>query len=162
MNENDTPRRTDRPLRVLFVCVENSCRSQMAEAFARRLGRGRVEAYSAGSAPSGRVHPKVVEAMREIGCGLAGHRSKGLAEVPDVEYDAVVALGCGDACAGVRARRRESWELPRPKDLPPEGVREVRDRIEGMVRALLAELGDGGCLPGRTRPKREQVIPRED
>jgi protein-tyrosine-phosphatase len=113
----------------------------MAEALARFHGGGGVEAFSAGSHPSGQVHPKVVACMAERGIDLSGHRSKGLAEVPDVEYDAVVALGCGDACAGVRARRRESWEFPAPKDLPSEAVREVRDRIEEKVCGLLAELG---------------------
>src|SRR5262249_28677340 len=138
MNETRHP---NRPLRLLFVCRENSCRSQMAEALARIHGGDRVEAFSAGSNPSGRVHPKVVACMAERSLDLSGHCSKGLADVPDVEYDAVVALGCGDACAGVRACRRESWNLPAPKDLPPEQVRAVRDRIEDKVRELLAELG---------------------
>jgi protein-tyrosine-phosphatase len=129
-----------RPRRILFVCVENSCRSQMAEAFARRHGGGDVEAHSAGSRPSGRVHPKVIAAMREVGYDLTRHRCKGLAAVPAVEYDVVVALGCGDACAGVRARRCEAWDLPAPKDLPPERVREVRDQIEAKVKELLADL----------------------
>jgi protein-tyrosine-phosphatase len=124
----------------LFVCVENSCRSQMAEAFTRLHGGPGVEVYSAGARPSGRVHPKVIEAMREHGIDLSGHRSKGLSEVPDVEYDAVVALGCGDACDQVRARRREAWDFPAPKDLPPERVREVRDVIEAKVKELLAAL----------------------
>jgi protein-tyrosine-phosphatase len=112
----------------------------MAEAFARRHGGPGVLAYSAGARPSGRVHPEVVRAMREVGIDLAGHRSKGLAEVPDLEYDAVVALGCGDACDRVRAARREAWDFPAPKDLPPEGVRRVRDRIEARVQELLAAL----------------------
>src|SRR5262245_61838013 len=137
MNETRYP---DRPLRLLFVCRENSCRSQMAEALARAHGGGRVEALSAGSNPSGRVHPKVVVCMAERGIDLSGHRSKGLADVPDVEYDAVVALGCGDACAKVRARRRQSWEFPAPKNLPPEQVRAVRDGIEAKVKELLASL----------------------
>jgi protein-tyrosine-phosphatase len=112
----------------------------MAEAFARAHGGPGVEAYSAGARPSGRVHPKVVQAMREVGIDLGGHRSKGLAEVPDLEYDAVVALGCGDACNRVRARRREAWDFPAPKDLPPERVREVRDVIEAKVKGLVAAL----------------------
>jgi protein-tyrosine-phosphatase len=124
----------------LFVCVENSCRSQMAEAFARLHGGPGVLAYSAGSRPSGRVHPKVVQAMREVGIDLAGHRSKGLAAVPDLEYDAVAALGCGDACDQVRASRREAWDFPATKNLPPEEVRQVRDRIEAKVKELLATL----------------------
>jgi protein-tyrosine-phosphatase len=130
----------DRPRRVPFVCVENSCRSQMAEAFARRHGGRGVEAYSAGARPSGQVHPKAVAAMREVGHDLAGHCSKGLAEVPALEYDALVTFGCGDACAGVRARRREAWDFPAPKDLPPEKVRAVRNGIEARVKALLASL----------------------
>jgi protein-tyrosine-phosphatase len=137
MNNTRPP---DRPLRLLFVCRENSCRSQMAEALARAQGGGRVEAYSAGSNPSGQVHPKVIACMAERGINLTGHRSKGLADVPDVEYDAVVAVGCGDACTNVRARRRESWEFPAPKDLPPEAVRAVRDGIEAKVKELLASL----------------------
>jgi protein-tyrosine-phosphatase len=133
-------------LRLLFVCVENSCRSQMAEAFARSLSGGRVEAYSAGSRPSGRVHPKVVAAMTEVGIDLERHGSKGLNEVPDVEYDVVVALGCGDACDRVRARRREAWDFPAPKDLPPEQVREVRDHIGQRVAEVLTALGLGEHL----------------
>jgi arsenate reductase len=112
----------------------------MAEAFAWRHGAGRVVAYSAGVQPSGRVHPEVMAAMREVGLDLAAHRSKGLAEIPAIEYDAVVALGCGHACDGVRGRRREAWDLPAPKDLPPEQVRQVRDRIEAKVKELLAAL----------------------
>src|SRR5690349_17113695 len=93
--------------RILFVCVENSNRSQMAEAFARMHGAGNVEAYSSGSRPSGRINPRAVESMRERGYDLTKHRSKALAEIPDVEYDVAVTMGCGDACPLVRARRRE-------------------------------------------------------
>jgi arsenate reductase len=129
------------PKRVLFVCVENSNRSQMAEAFARRHAAEGVAVYSAGSRPSGRVNPKAVEAMGEIGIDLAAHSSKSLREIPDVEYDAVVTMGCGDACPLVRAKRRDDWAIPDPKELPPERFREVRDLIETKVRALLASLG---------------------
>jgi protein-tyrosine-phosphatase len=127
--------------RVLFVCVENSNRSQMAEAFARRHGAGRVEAYSAGSRPSGHIHPRAVEFMREIGYDLADdHRSKSLADIPDVEYDAAITMGCGDACPQVRAKQREEWAIPDPKELPAEEFRAVRDLIEAKVQALLARL----------------------
>jgi arsenate reductase len=129
------------PRRVLFVCVENSNRSQMAEAFARLHGSDRVEAFSAGSRPSGRVNPKAVEAMREKGYDLTRHRSKGLADLPAGEFDVVVGMGCGDeGCALVPARRREEWDVPDPKELPPERFREVRDLIEAKVQALLAAL----------------------
>ena len=126
--------------RVLFVCVENSNRSQMAEAFARLHGGGRVEAHSAGSRPSGRVNPRAVEAMREIGYDLTAHTSKSLADIPDREYDVAVTMGCGDACPLVRARRREDWAIPDPRDMAPDEFRAVRDLIGAKVRALLASL----------------------
>jgi protein-tyrosine-phosphatase len=128
------------PKRVLFVCVENSNRSQMAEAFARMHGGASVEAYSAGSRPSGRVNPKAVESVRERGYDLTTHGSKSLSEVPAEEYDAAVTMGCGDECPLVRARLREGWEIPDPKDLPPEEFRAVRDLIEAKVKSLLARL----------------------
>ncbi len=126
--------------RVLFVCVENSNRSQMAEAFARLHGGGRVEAHSAGSRPSGRVNPRAIAFMTERGYDLGTHRSKGLSDLPDAEYDAAVTMGCGDACPTVRARRREDWAIPDPKDLPAEEFRAVIGLIEAKVKALLESL----------------------
>ena len=131
---------TRRPKRVLFVCVENANRSQMAEAFAHIHGGGRVEAFSAGSRPAGRINPRAVEAMREVGYDLTRHRSRSLAEIPDGEYDVAVTMGCGDECPLVRARRREDWGIPDPKEMPPEQFRAVRDLIEQKVKALLAGL----------------------
>ncbi|MBI2901270.1 MAG: hypothetical protein HYY17_13890 [Planctomycetes bacterium] len=132
--------RTDLVRRLLFVCVQNSGRSQMAEAFARLHGGARVEAYSAGSRPSGVVNPRTIEVMREVGCDLGRAVSKPLSAVPDLEYDVAVTMGCGDECPRVRARRREDWALPDPKDLPPEEFRKVRDEIERRVKELLAGL----------------------
>lgn len=126
--------------RIVFVCVENSNRSQMAEAFARRHGAGRVEAHSAGSRPSGRVNPRAIEFMRERGYDLANHQAKSLSELPPVEYDVAVTMGCGDACPLVRAKRREEWHIPDPKEMPPDQFRAVRDLIEGKVTTLLATL----------------------
>jgi protein-tyrosine-phosphatase len=126
--------------RVLFVCVENSNRSQMAEAFARIHGGTRVDAYSAGSRPSGKVNPKAIEAMREIGYDLTRHQSKSLSDIPNVEYDAAITMGCGDECPLVRAKLREDWQIPCPKTMPPEEFREVRDLIERKVKELLARL----------------------
>jgi ACR3 family arsenite transporter len=135
-------------LRVLFVCVENSNRSQMAEAFARLHGGPGVEAWSAGSRPSGRVNPKAIEAMRERGYDLALHLSKSTADLPRVAFDAVVTMGCGDACPNVPARLREDWAVPDPRDLPPDEFRAVRDGIEARVVDLLARLerARGGAL----------------
>jgi len=113
----------------------------MAEAFARILGGTAVEAYSAGSRPSGVVNPKAIEAMRELGYDLAAHGSKSLDELPDVEFDFVATMGCGDACPLVRARKRADWSIPDPKHLPPEEFRAVRDLIRDKVRSALEELG---------------------
>lgn len=125
--------------RVLFVCVENSNRSQMAEAFARMHGGAQVEALSAGSQPSGRINPKAVRSMAELGYDLATHASKSLDEIAG-DFDAVVTMGCGDQCPWVPARRREDWALPDPKELDDDGYRAVRDEISRRVQALLASL----------------------
>lgn len=127
-------------IRVLFVCVENSNRSQMAEAFARLHGGEHVEAWSAGSAPSGRINPKAERFMAELGCDLSGHRSKSLDEIKGLGFDAVVTMGCGDSCPWVPATRREDWALPDPRDLDDDGYRAVRDQIGQRVEALLASL----------------------
>lgn len=136
-------RRIARALRVkrlLFVCVENSCRSQMAEAFARMHGKGNVEIYSAGSRPSGAVNAQAIDSMREVGYDLSKHGSKSLNEIPNVEYDVVVTMGCGDECPAVRAKQREDWNLPDPKALPLSEFRRTRDLIESKVKEILQRL----------------------
>ena len=125
--------------RVLFVCIENSNRSQMAEAFARLHGGGQVEALSAGSKPSGRINPNAVRFMDEIGYDLSTHASKSLDDIGG-EFDAVVTMGCGDDCPWVPARRREDWALPDPKHMDDDGYRAVRDEIAMRVKTILAEL----------------------
>ncbi len=128
------------PKRILFVCVENSNRSQMAEAFARRIGGDAVEAWSAGSRPSGTVNPKAIEAMRELGYDLSAHRSNSLNEVPDIEWDLVATMGCGDACPSVRAKKREDWQIPDPRHMEPAEFRKVRDMIREHVRRAIKAL----------------------
>jgi len=123
--------------KVLFVCVENSCRSQIAEAFARIHGGNEIEAYSSGSRPSGVVNPKAIETMREIGYDLSTHTSKSLDEIPDVAYDFVATMGCGDECPFIRATVREDWQIPDPKNMPPDEFRVVRDEIEKRVTGML-------------------------
>jgi arsenate reductase len=123
--------------KLLFVCIENSNRSQMSQAFARILGGDTVESYSAGSKPSGIVNPKAIAAMKEIGYDLSAHDSKSLDEIPDIEYDAVVTMGCGDACPFVRAKHRDDWQIPDPKHMEPDEFRKVRDFIRSKVEALL-------------------------
>ena len=126
--------------RVFFVCVENSNRSQMAEAYARALGRGEVEAWSAGSRPSGTINPKATRFMAEAGLDLGTQRSKSLAEVEGLSFDAVVTMGCGDACPWVPAKRREDWALADPRHMDDDGYRAVRDEIARRVQGLLASL----------------------
>ena len=124
---------------ILFVCVENSCRSQMAEGFARALAAGRVATFSAGSRPSGQVHPAAVRFMRERGIDLSGHASKGLGDLPQgIVLDYVVTMGCGDACPHLPARHRLDWDLPDPKLMGDEEFRTVRDRIEALVREIVS------------------------
>ena len=122
---------------ILFVCVENSNRSQMAEAFARMHGAGRVTVFSAGSRPGKLVNPRAIAAMKEKGYDLNTHQPKRLADIPPGPYDYVITMGCGDACPFVPAVRREDWDLPDPKDLAPDAFALVRDEIERKVLALI-------------------------
>ena len=124
----------------LFVCVENSCRSQLAEAFARMHGSGVVEAYSSGSRPSGVVNPKAIETMKELNYDLSTHQSKPLSEIPNIEYDAVITMGCGDNCPSVKARLREDWQIPDPKNRDADAFREIRNLIEEKVLTLIERL----------------------
>ncbi|HEU4363894.1 MAG TPA: arsenate reductase ArsC [Candidatus Krumholzibacteria bacterium] len=124
-------------MKLLFVCIENSCRSQMAQAFALLHGGAEVEAYSAGSRPSGEVNAKAIASMRELEYDLSAHQSKGLDVIPPGPYDAVVTMGCGDECPWVPAQRHIDWDVPDPKDMGPDEFREVRDLIRRKVRELL-------------------------
>jgi protein-tyrosine-phosphatase len=126
--------------RVLFVCVENSCRSQIAEAFAKMHGSSSVEAFSAGSRPSGTVNPKAIETMKELGYDLAAHGSKSLDDVPRIGWDFVATMGCGDECPFVRTKSREDWQIPDPKDMSLEDFRGVREQIRLRVLSLLSRL----------------------
>lgn len=130
-----------KPIRVLFVCVENSNRSQMAQAFAQMHGGDQVEAFSAGSKPSGRVNPKAIDSMAELGYDLSQHTSKSVSDLPDLRFDVAVTMGCGDACPFVQADRREDWQIPDPRNMESSDFRKVRDLISGKVKALLDELG---------------------
>lgn len=125
--------------RVLFVCVENSNRSQMAEAFARLHGGDAIEVISAGSRPSGRINPKAIRFMDELGYDLTSHASKSLDDI-DGDFDAVITMGCGDNCPWVPAKRREDWALPDPRDMDDDAYRAVRDDISARVQLLLASL----------------------
>ena len=125
---------------VLFVCIQNAGRSQMAEALFRRAADGPLEARSGGSRPAERVHPGVVEAMREVGVDLAARRPHRLGR-DDMEWaDLVVTMGCGDECPYVPGTRYVDWELDDPAGRPVEEVRRIRDEIARRVEVLVAEL----------------------
>jgi protein-tyrosine-phosphatase len=128
-------------INLLFVCIENANRSQMAQAFAIIHGGAQVAAYSAGSRPSGVVNPKAIAAMAELGYDLSQHASESLDEVRDRAFDYVVTMGCGDACPFIAAKHRIDWQIPDPKHLEPAEFQQVRDLIERQVLALLQEAG---------------------
>ncbi len=127
-------------INLLFVCVENSCRSQMSQAFAIMLGNESIRAYSSGSKPSGIVNPKAIASMAEIGYDLSSHDSKSLDEIPALEYDAVVTMGCGDACPHVKAKQRIDWQIPDPKHMDAQEFAVIRDGIKDRVKKLLEDL----------------------
>lgn len=127
--------------KLLFVCIENSNRSQMSQAFARMLGGENVEAYSAGSRPSGIVNPKAIAAMKELGYDLSTHDSKSLDDVKQyAPFDVVVTMGCGDACPWMPAKKFIDWQIPDPKHMAPAEFNKVRDYIKEQVKQLLASL----------------------
>jgi arsenate reductase len=127
--------------KILFVCVENSNRSQMSQAFAQLHGGENIEAYSAGSNPIGIVNEKAVFSMNEIGYDLSNHQSKSLEEVKKhAPFDAVVTMGCGDVCPWMPAKKFVDWQIPDPKHMEPEDFNKVRDHISDKVRDLLNDI----------------------
>lgn len=137
----DTPIKAVGVKKLLFVCVENSNRSQMSQAFAKILGGKNVEAYSAGSKPSGIVNPKAIAAMQEMGYDLSIHDSKSLKEVEQyAPFDAVVTMGCGDACPWMPAKQFIDWQIPDPKHMDPQEFNKVRDFIKEKVADLIASV----------------------
>ena len=132
---------SDRP-EVLFVCVHNAGRSQMAAALVELRSAGGIAVRSAGSAPADEVHPAVVEAMHEVGVDLSGASPKVLTDVAVQRVDVVVTMGCGDACPVYPGKRYEDWTVDDPAGQDIATVRRIRDEIDARVRALVAELVD--------------------
>ncbi|MEO5910065.1 MAG: arsenate reductase ArsC [Pelobium sp.] len=125
---------------ILFVCIENSNRSQMAQAFATIYGADKVKAYSSGSKPSGKINPKAIMAMKELGYDLSSHDSKSLDEIPKIEYEYAITMGCGDECPLVNAKNREDWQLPDPRHLEGEAFNYIRNEIKERVLELLSKI----------------------
>ena len=133
----------DRP-EVLFVCVHNAGRSQMAAALLSRRAGNKVVVHSAGSAPGQRLNPSVVAAMSEAGIDISAERPKALTDAMAKDADVIVTMGCGDACPVYPAKRYMDWELPDPAGKSLEEVRSIRDEISARVEALLIELLPSG------------------
>lgn len=124
--------------KILFVCVENSNRSQMSQAFANIYGGNNIQAYSAGSKPSGVINPKAIAAMKELGYDLSTHQSKSLDEVKQyAPFDVVVTMGCGDACPWMPAKKFIDWQIPDPRNMDENEFRKVRDMIGEKVKELI-------------------------
>lgn len=126
--------------RILFVCVENSCRSQIAEAWANSLGKDVVESYSAGSKPSGLVNPMSMAVMIEVGIDISKNRSKGFDDIPVRSFDYAITLGCGDKCPFVSAKDHVEWKIDDPKGKGIEAFRKTRDEIKKKVVELLDKI----------------------
>ncbi len=126
--------------KILFVCAENAGRSQMAQGFAEAFRKGKVEVYSAGSHPAVHMNPLVVEVMKEKGIDLSGSRPKGLNDLPPVEMDYLVTMGCEETCPAIPARKIIEWQIPDPKGKLIDEVRKIRDMLETKVKGLLDEV----------------------
>ena len=127
-------------LKIVFVCVENARRSQMAQGFAEALGQGKVEVFSAGSRPALMIDPMVIEVMKEKGIDLSDKQPKSLNDLPLVEMDYLVTMGCEETCPAIPAKEIIEWEIPDPKGKPIELYREIRDIVEHKVKALLEDI----------------------
>ena len=126
--------------KILFACVENASRSQMAQGFAETFGKGRVEVYSAGSRPSSHINPLTIEVMKEKDIDLSNRRPKGLNDLPPVEMDYLITMGCEKTCPAVLAKKIIEWQIPDPKGEPIDEVRRIRDVLEAKVKTLLEEV----------------------
>ena len=127
-------------IKVLFACVENSCRSQMAEGFANIHGTNILVPFSAGSKASGEVNNKAVIAMGKIGYDLTEHKSKGLDEFSDLKFYYLITLGCNDKCPNIETKFRKEWDIPDPKNMNLKDFYKVRDLIEKRVLSLIDEI----------------------
>ena len=124
---------------IVFICVENANRSQMAQAFAKLYGK-QINAFSAGSKPSGKVNPRAINSMKKVGYDLTAHESTSTEELPETEFDYLVTMGCGDTCPHVPAKNRIDWNIPDPREMDEVEFDSIRDLIKENVRALLAKI----------------------
>jgi protein-tyrosine-phosphatase len=128
--------------KILFVCIENSCRSQIAEGLANHFGKGILQAYSAGSRPSGEVNANAIQVMQEINIDISSAKSKGFEQLPIRQFDYVITLGCRDICPFVPANKHIEWRIENPAGENIDFFRTVRDKIKFQVKGLIRELSD--------------------
>jgi len=126
--------------KVLFVCVENSCRSQMADGFAQALGKGKIESYSAGSKPNGKVNPGAIKIMQEAGIDISEAQSKGFGDLAVEKFDYVITMGCKDTCPFIPADKHIEWQIDDPKGKSEEFFRKTRDLIKEKVELLIRKV----------------------
>jgi len=126
--------------KILFVCIGNACRSQMAEGFAKSMAGAKIDVFSAGSRPAGFVARQTLEVMMEIGIDVSKQTSKGLSQIPQEKYDAIITMGCGDACPHIATRKRYDWKIEDPIGRDPQTFQRIRDEIEQKVRSLVQEI----------------------
>lgn len=126
--------------KIVFACIGNCCRSQMAEGFARKLAGERFDVYSAGTRPAGFVHPDAIAVMKESGIDISSQYSKGFDMLPVKEFDHLITMGCGESCPAVAAKKRIDWQIEDPIGQPVEGFRRVRDDIRGKVEGFLKSI----------------------
>jgi protein-tyrosine-phosphatase len=124
---------------IVFICVENANRSQMAQAFAIQHGKD-INAYSAGSKPSGKINPRAIQSMSRIGYDLSSHASTSTEELPQTDFDYLVTMGCGDACPYLPAKNRIDWNIPDPREMDEQAFDSVRDLIKEKVLKLLTQI----------------------
>ncbi len=126
--------------KILFVCVQNASRSQMAQGFAEAFGKGRVEVYSAGSHPASHINPLAIEVMKEKNIDLSGRRPKGFQDLPPIEMDYLVTMGCEETCPSIPAGKILEWNIPDPSGKPIDEIRRIRDMLEAKVKTLIEEV----------------------
>ena len=131
---------------VLFACVENSCRSQIAEALAKKISPHKFDFYSAGSKPSGIINPLAIKLLKSQGVYLTDHRSKDVSEFINIKIDYLILMGCGDQCPNIVAEERVEWDIPDPKDMEAPEFLNVIEIIRGEVKKLIKTIDNGYSL----------------
>ena len=131
---------------VLFACVENSCRSQIAEALAKKISPDKFDFYSAGSKPSGIINPMAIKLLKSQGVYLTDHRSKDVSEFINIKIDYLILMGCGDQCPNIVAEERVEWDIPDPKDMEAPEFLNVIEIIRGEVKKLIKTIDNGYSL----------------